>query len=120
MIDLTALYSSQKVLFWLAVLGLYGTCEGVGRLVKGLPPLFRRINNHLRSKTHDVDYFFAYRESGYVVMPGGSDFVNSRRERVVAVKRLEGVPFTYRWSGDGAIEEELFPDSYSLETLPRV
>jgi len=73
-----------------------------------------------RSGTHDTDYYFSYRESGYIIMPGGTDYVNSRRERVVALKRIEDVPFTYNWTGEGTITEELYPDTYTLENLPRV
>jgi hypothetical protein len=52
-------------------------------------------------------------------MPGGTDFVSSRLERIVALRRIEGVPYTYKWSGEGTITEELFPDTYTLEKIPR-
>lgn len=120
MADLNGLYSSPKVLFWLTVLGLYGTAEGVGRLFRQLPPLFRKANNRWRSKAHDTDFYYSYRESGYIILPGGLDFVSSRRERVVALKRLEDVPFTYRWTGEGVVTEELFPEAYTLEDMPRI
>jgi hypothetical protein len=85
MTDLNGLYSSPKVLFWLTALGLYGTAEGIGRLVNKVPPLYRKIRNQMRSKAHDTAFYYSYRESGYNVMPGGEVFINSRRERVVAV-----------------------------------
>jgi len=119
MTDLNGIYSSPKVLFWLTVLGLYGTIEGVGRLVRQVPPFFRNLRARWRSNAHDTDFYFSYRESGYVIMPGGIDFVGTRRERVVALKRIEDVPYTYSWSGEGTIAEELFPDTYTLEVIPR-
>ena len=120
MTDLNGIYSSPKVLFWLTLLGLYGTVEGVGRLVQHVPPLYRNLIARWRSTTRDTDFYYSYRESGYIIMPGGTDFVNSRRERVVALKRIDDVPFTYKWSGEGMITEELYPDTYTLEDLPRV
>jgi hypothetical protein len=120
MTDLNEIYSSPKVLFWLTLLGLYGTAEGLGRLVRHVLPLFQNLMARWRSGTHDTDYYFSYRENGYIIMPGGTDYVNSRRERVVALKRIEDVPFTYKWSGEGTITEELFPDTYTMEDLPRV
>jgi hypothetical protein len=120
MTDPNGIYTSPGVLFWLAVLGLYGTVEGVIRLVRHIPPLYRYLKARWRNNTHDTDFYFSYRENGYVVMPGGTDYVNSRRERVVALKRIEDVPFTYQWTGEGTITEELFPDIYTLEDLPRI
>jgi hypothetical protein len=38
----------------------------------------------------------------------------------VALKRIEVVPFTYRWSGEGSITEELFPDTFKLEKLEKL
>jgi hypothetical protein len=120
MTDLNEIYSSPKVLFWLTLLGLYGTAEGLGRLVRHVLPIFQNLMARWRSGTHDTDYYFSYRESGYIIMPGGTDYVNSRMERVVALKRIEDVPFRYKWTGEGTITEELYPDTYTLEDLPRV
>lgn len=120
MTNLNQLYTSTSVLFWMTALGLYGTGEGLGRLVTKTPILYRNVVHKLRSKTHDRDFYFAYRESGYIVMPGGNDFVNSRRERIVAAKHLEDIPISYLWSGEGTISEELFPDSLRIEELPRI
>jgi hypothetical protein len=92
----------------------------MSRLVRQVPPLYRNLKARWRNNAHDTDFYFSYRENGYIIMPGGTDFVNSRMERVVALKRLEGVPFTYKWTGEGQITEELFPDAYTLEDLPRI
>ncbi len=118
--DLNAIYSSPKVLFWIGVLGLYGTVEGVGRIVRHVPPLYRRAMNGFRSKAHDTAFYYAYRENGYIVMPGGSEFISSRRERVVAVRRIEEVPYTYAWSGEGEMKSELFPSTFVMSDLPRI
>jgi hypothetical protein len=120
MTDPNGIYTSPRVLFWLAVLGLYGTMEGVGRLVRHIPPLYRYLKARWRSSARDTDFYYSYRESGYIIMPGGTDYVSSRRERVVALKHIEDVPFTYKWTGEGTITEELYPDTYTLEDLPRV
>lgn len=120
MVDWNAIYSSPKVLFWLTAFGLYGTGEGMGRLVRNIPPMVRNIAARWKNHAHDTDYYFSYRESGYIIMPGGTDFVNSRRERVVALKHLDHVPLVYSWSGHGKITEELFPETYRMDEVPRV
>ncbi len=116
----TPFYSSPQVLFWLAILGLYGTIEGVLRLVRCIPKWYRSLRNSLQSKVHDTEFYYSYRETGYIVMPGGTEFVNSRRERIVPIRRLEQVPLNYGWSGEGDISEELFPGSFRIETLSRI
>jgi hypothetical protein len=118
MLDLSSLYSSPKLLFSLAVAGAYGVIEAIGRAFRHLPPLYRRIQNRFRSHVHDTEFYYSYRESGYIIMPGGDEFVNSRRDRVVAVKRIEEVPFRYTWTGQGEVQEELFPAPYQIRQLP--
>lgn len=112
------IYTSAKALFWLGVAGAYGIVEAIIRAVRHLPPLYRNIARKLRSKAHDTDFYFSYRESGYIIQPGGNDFMNSRRDRLVALKRLEEVPFRYNWTGQGAVREEIFPESYRIQNLP--
>jgi len=115
-----AIYSSAKVLFWMTALGLYGTAEGVGRLVKGAPVVWRKLRHRMRSHAHDTEFYFSYRESGYIIMPGGDMYLNSRREKIVALRRLEEVPLSYDWSGQGVVKEELFPSEFSLVDAPRL
>ncbi len=110
-------YSSPKVLFFLAVAGAYGVIEAVGRGFRHLPPLYRKLTLSMRSKAHDTDFYYSYRESGYIVLPGGNEFMNSRRERVVALKRLEEVPFRYHWTGQGTVTEELYPEEFRIHNL---
>ncbi len=44
--------------------------------------------------------------------------MNSRRERVVALKKIEAVPFRYNWSGVGDVTTELYPETFSTVDLP--
>jgi hypothetical protein len=115
--DLSTFYSSPKVLFWLSLAGAYGVLEAIGRFFRHVPPLYRSLRARLRGRGHDTEFYYSYRESGYIIMPGGNEFVNSRRERVVAVKKLEEVPFQYTWTGEGEVQEELFPDTYEIRQL---
>ncbi|HEY4354279.1 MAG TPA: hypothetical protein VGN16_00915 [Acidobacteriaceae bacterium] len=119
MSSLNDLYTSTKVLFWLGIAGAYGVAEAVGRAVRHAPPLYRRVKSSLRSKAHDTDFYFLYRESGYIVLPGGIEFISARRERVVALKRLEEVPLRYLWTGEGEVTEELYPESFRIQDLPQ-
>lgn len=112
------IYTSPKVLFGLAVLGAYGVVEAIGRGIRHIPPAVREIRQRLHSKARDTDFYYSYRESGYIVLPGGNEYMNSRRERLVALKRLDEVPLKYRWTGEGNITEELFPESFSIRSLP--
>lgn len=112
------IYTSAKVLFWLGVAGAYGIVEAIGRAVRHLPPLYRKMMGKLRAKAHDSDFYFSYRENGYIIQPGGNEFMNSRRERIIALKRLEEVPFRYHWTGQGMVKEEIFPQSFRIQNLP--
>ena len=111
--------SSPKLLLTLAILGAYGAIEGVCRLVRVVPVWWKRLKGWWRSKTRDEEFYFVSRETGVFMDPDAKRFHYVRQEKVRAIKHVERIPISYRWSGTGTITPRVIPDCHILEDSPR-
>lgn len=54
-------------------------------------------------------------------MEDGLTYLSVRRETIVSmIKSLSAVPLTYRWTGNGEITENIYPNNITLYDIPKV
>lgn len=106
-------------MLFLSILGAYGGIEAIFKLVRYTPRAYRALIARWQNRSAEKDYYYKYRETGYMICSDKVSFHHVRRETVVAMKKLQEVPIRYVWSGTGGTTERLIPPNYKIEDVTK-